>query len=118
MVLGIHEKRGGVLQPKHLFCVDLGRNSLNLTAQLHHRRCSKTHIITTITPEMCVLVHIYALYFTVVDAWRRSGGVLSQKVVQSIAGACKQFGQEAGWCLEFMKSMWEITCQNTYFVCI
>jgi len=65
MGFGIHEKRrGGVLQPKHLFCVDLSRNSLDIVAQKHHRCCLKTHIIPAISLEKCVLVHIYALYFT------------------------------------------------------
>jgi len=64
--MGIHEKRGGFLQPKHLLCVVLSRNSLNIIAHTLRRCCLKIHIITTISPEMCVLVHIYALYFTVV----------------------------------------------------
>jgi len=33
MVFGIHEKRMGFLQPKHLFCVDLSRHSLDIVAQ-------------------------------------------------------------------------------------
>ena len=73
MLFGIHQKRRWFLQPKHLFCVDLSRNSPDIEAQKTRRCCLKTHIITTISLEMCVLVHIYALfvtlYFTVVDTW-------------------------------------------------
>jgi len=29
----------GVLQAKHLFCMDLSRNSLNIVAQTHHTYC-------------------------------------------------------------------------------
>ena len=40
MVFGIHEKRRVFLHPKHLFCVDLSRNSLDIVAQKNHRCCS------------------------------------------------------------------------------
>ena len=62
---------GGFNSQKHPLCVDLSHNSLDIVAQKHHRCCLKTHIITTVSLEMCVLDHIYALYctlyFTVVD---------------------------------------------------
>ena len=52
--------------------------------------------------------------FTVVDTWRRSGGVLSPKVVQPIAGACMHFGRETKWCLKIMNSVWGFISQNTF----
>jgi len=52
-------KTRAFLQATHLFCVDLSRNSLNIIAQTHHRCCLTIHIITTISPEMCIFVHIY-----------------------------------------------------------
>ena len=45
-------------------------------------------------------------------------GVLSQSVVQPIAGAGMQLGRETGWYLIFMEIVWEIYSQNTYFVWI
>jgi len=78
-------KAWGCFTAKTLFCMDLSRNSLNSIAQTHRRCYLKTHIISTISLEMCVLVHIYALYFTVVDTWRQSSGALSQKVAPSFS---------------------------------
>jgi len=104
----------GVYSQKHLFCMGLRRNSLNVVAQTHHTHCLLTHIITTISLEIYVLVRIYALYFTVVDPWRRSGSVRSQSVVQPIARADMQFGRETRWCLEFMKRILFLTANPPF----
>ena len=85
----------------------------NIVSKTTHTYCLLNHIITPQKSlDMCVLVHIYALYFTVIGTWRRSGGA------KSCAADCIQFGREAGWCLDFMKNVCENTCQNTYLVCI
>jgi len=43
---------------------------------------------------------------------RRFGGVLSQKFMHPIAGACMQLGRETGWCLESMKSVGGFTAKT------
>ena len=48
MVLGIRGNRGVFLQSKHIFYVDLSRNSLHIVAQTHHRWCLETHMVTAI----------------------------------------------------------------------